>query len=40
MFDQVDDAPWTIRIGKYTDTLARQPDGEWLFTERRLGWIE
>jgi 3-phenylpropionate/cinnamic acid dioxygenase small subunit len=39
MFDQVGDTPWTIRIGRYTDKLARQPDGTWLFTHRTLVWV-
>jgi ketosteroid isomerase-like protein len=39
MFDQVGDTPWTIRVGRYTDTLAKQPDGEWLFTQRKLEWM-
>jgi 3-phenylpropionate/cinnamic acid dioxygenase small subunit len=40
MFDRVGDAPWTIRVGRYHDTLARQPDGAWLFTSRRLEWLD
>jgi len=40
MFDQVGDAPWTIRIGRYTDELRRQPTGEWLFSRRRLDWLQ
>src|SRR5258708_8355187 len=36
MFDQVGTTPWTIRIGRYTDVLERQPTGEWLFARRRL----
>lgn len=39
MYDRVGDAPTTIRIGRYHDRLARQPNGEWLFTERRLEWF-
>jgi hypothetical protein len=27
-----------MRIGRYYDKLARQPNGAWLFTERRLEW--
>ncbi|HEY1291921.1 MAG TPA: nuclear transport factor 2 family protein [Chloroflexota bacterium] len=38
MFDRVGDAPVTVRFGRYYDKLARQPNGEWLFTERRLEW--
>jgi ketosteroid isomerase-like protein len=38
MYDRVGDAPITVRIGRYHDKLARQPNGEWLFTERRLEW--
>ena len=38
MFDQVGDGPWTIRVGRYTDELARQPDGRWLFTRRQLAF--
>ena len=40
MFDQVGDTPWKIRVGRYTDTLARQPDGRWLFTRRQLDWLD
>jgi 3-phenylpropionate/cinnamic acid dioxygenase small subunit len=41
MFDKVDDdAAWTIRVGRYTDELARQPDGGWLFTHRTLVWLD
>jgi hypothetical protein len=36
MFDQVGDGPVTIRTGRYTDELARQPDGRWLLTLRNL----
>jgi ketosteroid isomerase-like protein len=39
MFDQVGDTPWTIRVGRYTDQLARQSDGSWLFTHRQLNWV-
>ena len=28
MFDQVGDGPWTIRVGRYTDELVRQPSGD------------
>jgi ketosteroid isomerase-like protein len=38
MYDRVGDGPITVRIGRYYDTLARQANGEWLFTERRLEW--
>ena len=38
MYDRVGDGPITVRIGRYYDKLARQPDGSWLFTERRLEW--
>ena len=38
MYDRVGDGPITVRIGRYYDKLARQPDGAWLFTERRLEW--
>jgi 3-phenylpropionate/cinnamic acid dioxygenase small subunit len=41
MFDKVDDdAAWTIRVGRYTDELARQTDGTWLFTRRNLEWLD
>jgi 3-phenylpropionate/cinnamic acid dioxygenase small subunit len=40
MFDKTGDSPWTIRVGRYYDTLARQADGEWLFTRRRLEWLD
>jgi hypothetical protein len=36
MYDQVGDGPWTIRVGRYFDELVRQPDGIWLFKQRRL----
>jgi SnoaL-like domain len=36
MFDQVGDGPWSIRVGRYTDELVRQPNGEWLFSTRNL----
>jgi hypothetical protein len=38
MYDKLGDAPWTLRIGRYYDKLRRQPDGDWLFSERRLEW--
>ncbi|MBV9322537.1 MAG: nuclear transport factor 2 family protein [Chloroflexi bacterium] len=38
MYDRVGDGPISVRIGRYYDKLARQPDGTWLFTERRLEW--
>ena len=40
MFDQVGDGPVTIRVGRYTDTLARQASGRWLFTRRQLDWLD
>jgi len=40
MFDKVGDSPWSIRIGRYTDKLARQPSGGWLFTQRHLEWLD
>jgi SnoaL-like domain len=39
MYDKVGDGPVSVRIGRYYDRLARQPNGEWLFTERRLDWF-
>jgi 3-phenylpropionate/cinnamic acid dioxygenase small subunit len=36
MFDQVGSAPWTIKVGRYTDELERQPTGEWLLAKRQL----
>lgn len=38
MYDRVGDGPITVQTGRYYDRLARQPDGQWLFTERRLEW--
>jgi 3-phenylpropionate/cinnamic acid dioxygenase small subunit len=38
MYDKYPDKPWTIRVGKYSDTLARQADGQWLFRQRNLEW--
>jgi 3-phenylpropionate/cinnamic acid dioxygenase small subunit len=40
MLDQVSGGPWTIRVGRYTDKLARQPSGAWLFTRRQLDWLD
>jgi hypothetical protein len=40
MYDRIGDGPITVRIGRYYDKLARQPTGEWLFTERRLEWTD
>jgi len=31
--------PWTIRVGRYTDELARQPTGGWLFARRHLEFV-
>lgn len=39
MYDRIGDGPITVRTGRYYDRLARQPDGKWLFTERRLEWF-
>ncbi|MBV9582678.1 MAG: nuclear transport factor 2 family protein [Chloroflexi bacterium] len=38
MYDRVGDGPITVRTGRYYDKLARQANGTWLFTERRLEW--
>jgi ketosteroid isomerase-like protein len=41
MYDRLgDDAPWIVRVGRYTDRLARQADGSWLFTHRTLEWLD
>jgi ketosteroid isomerase-like protein len=40
MYDRVGDGPVTVRLGRYHDRLARQPDGQWLFAERRLDWLD
>jgi hypothetical protein len=40
MYDRVGTGPITVRIGRYRDRLARQPDGKWLFTERQLEWLD
>jgi ketosteroid isomerase-like protein len=39
MYDRIGDGPVTVQTGRYYDRLARQPDGQWLFTERRLEWF-
>jgi 3-phenylpropionate/cinnamic acid dioxygenase small subunit len=39
MYDKVGDGPWTLRVGRYYDRLERQPDGDWLFSLRRLEWL-
>ena len=38
MYDRIGDGPYSVRTGRYYDRLARQPNGDWLFTERRLEW--
>ena len=41
MYDKRGDAAqWTLRIGRYHDKLRREPDGSWLFSERRLEWLD
>ncbi len=39
MYDKRGDGPWTLRVGRYYDTLRRETDGEWRFTVRRLEWV-
>ena len=39
MYDRVGDGPITVQTGRYYDRLARQPNGDWLFTQRRLEWF-
>jgi 3-phenylpropionate/cinnamic acid dioxygenase small subunit len=39
MFDLVEGGGCSIRLGRYDDRLVRQPDG-WLFSERRLTWLD
>lgn len=40
VYDKVAGGPWTLTaVGRYHDQLARQADGTWLFTERRLQFI-
>lgn len=39
MFDQVGSAAWTIRVGRYSDELERQPTGEWLLSKRHLEMV-
>ena len=40
MYDKRGNGPWTLRIGRYYDKLRRQPDGNWLFSLRRLEWLD
>jgi 2-iminobutanoate/2-iminopropanoate deaminase len=40
MYDKRGNLPWTLRIGRYYDKLRRQPEGSWLFSERRLDWLD
>ena len=41
MYNKVGAEPWKLSaVGRYVDRLARQPDGTWLFTERRLDFLE
>ena len=37
MFDRVGDRPITVRLGRYTDSLARQPDAGRIFRIDGLG---
>lgn len=40
IYDKVADGPWTlVTVGRYQDSLARQPDGTWLFTRRSLRFL-
>jgi hypothetical protein len=40
LYDRVADGPWTlVSVGRYRDSFARQPDGTWLFTRRRLEFL-
>jgi len=39
MYDRIDDGPISVKTGRYYDRLARQADGDWLFTQRRLEWF-
>ena len=39
MYDKRGEDAWTLRVGRYYDTLRRQPDGDWLFSQRRLEWV-
>jgi hypothetical protein len=40
VYDREGAGPWTLTaVGRYRDTLARQPDGRWLFVERRLTFV-
>lgn len=39
VYDKAGAGPWTLSaVGHYADRLARQPDGSWLFAERRLSF--
>ena len=40
MYDKRGSGPWSLRIGRYYDKLRRQPDGNWLFSVRRLEWVD
>jgi len=40
MYDKVGHEPWALRIGRYYDRLRRQADGTWLFSLRRLDWLD
>jgi hypothetical protein len=41
LYDKVGAGQWTVSaVGRYVDRLARQPDGTWLFAERRLTFVE
>ena len=40
VYDKVADGPWALAaVGRYHDSFARQPDGTWLFTRRRLEFL-
>jgi hypothetical protein len=40
IYDRIADGPWTLTaVGRYRDRLVRDPDGQWLFAERRLEFV-
>ncbi|MGV9386889.1 nuclear transport factor 2 family protein [Nonomuraea sp. NPDC003707] len=40
VYDKVDSGAWTLTaVGRYQDLMARQADGNWLFTARSLTFL-
>jgi SnoaL-like domain len=41
VYDKHGTEPWKLSaVGRYADRLTRQPDGKWLFADRRLDFVQ